>query len=235
MHESGALAIPGAGEERVGVHLGLHGVAVEEALLLAQPLDLVRFDGHRQLAGALEVHVEGVPRDGLLDAVEVLAPEFLEAVDLVGPARQAVLVSVREAGLAEAAVATGGRPRDAGGLEQHDTAIGVALLGADGGPQPRVAAADDREVGGDGARQHGMLGALHIVEPEHVEDGVAQRPLDRDRRGKTALEDGGSHDHSRFPGPRLSACPSCRGPCRAPRRAGSRCARPRGSCGCGWR
>ena len=55
--------------------------------------------------------------------------------------------TVRQARLAEAAVAPGRRPADRLGLEQHDPPIGVPLLGEDGGPEAAVAAADDGEVG----------------------------------------------------------------------------------------
>ena len=54
---------------------------------------------------------------------------------------------MRQRRLDEAAVASGGGPADAAALEQHDARRRVAALGEQGRPEPRVAAADDREIG----------------------------------------------------------------------------------------
>ena len=79
-------------------------------------------------------------------------PMRVELVDLVGPARLSVLVTVGQAGVDESAVASRRGPADAVGLDQHDALVRIALCGVQRGPQPGVAAADDQQVAGDRAR-----------------------------------------------------------------------------------
>lgn len=178
-----------------GVHERARRVGVEGVLLGGEPVELVRLHGDRELAGALELGIHPVPFDGPLDAVEVLQPQLLELVELLRPAVRAVLLAVREARLAEAAVASGRRPADRARLEDHDAPVGVALLRAQGRPEARVAAADDHEVGGDLAGERRMVGAGEAVEPEHgLARGGQAVPDDRGGSGP-AFEDRGSHGY----------------------------------------
>ena len=161
--ERGVAAVPHTGEVGRRVDLGAQLVAIEvhhvvaEALgllgLLAQPLDLVGLDRHRQLAGSLEAAVDAVAGHRRLDRVEVLPAQPVECRHLVGEAREPVGRPVGERGDAEPAVASGRRPPGVPRLEQHDVARRVGLLGLQRGPQPGEAAADDREVGTGGPVQ----------------------------------------------------------------------------------
>jgi hypothetical protein len=137
---------------------------------------LVRLGGDVDLAGALEVAVEGVAGDGRLDAVEVAGAQLLQLVDLVGPAGQAVGQAVGERGGAEAAVAARGGPARLAALDQDDLAPGVALLGEERGPQSAVAAADDEQVAGLGGGEGGLgAGLAGVVQPVRDRLGVRKR------------------------------------------------------------
>ena len=193
------------GEIRGGVdgclRLGL--VEIDDALLalggpFLEPLDLVGLDGGRELAGALELEVHAVACLGGLDRVEVLAPEPVEDRHLVGPPGHAVLVAVREARLAEAAVAARRRPADALRLDDHDLRRGVALGGEQRGPQAGVAAADDDEVGAMRADQRRPVGeeALgEVVAPEHRVPGVGEGMLDDGCCRPLSFEHGRAHGY----------------------------------------
>ncbi len=175
------------------MHLGPHSILIEESLLVAEPLDLVRLHGHGQLAGALEVGIHAVALHGLGDAVEILHAQLLKAIDLLRPTALPVLVAVREARLAEAAVASRRCPGDARSLQQHDATVGLALLRPDRRPESGVPAADNREIRPDVACEARVVRALHVVEPERGERGVLQGVVDDGCRGTTALENGGAH------------------------------------------
>ena len=131
---------------------------------------------HVDDAGALEVAVDGVAVDGVLDGVEVLEPELLEQLDLVGEAFLPVGDAVGQARLHEAAVATARRRADLGGVDQHDVARRIALLGDDRRPQPRVAAADHAQVAALVAHE-GRVGLrlVDVVEPVGEQVGVGER------------------------------------------------------------
>src|SRR5690606_4856244 len=115
-----APPVPEPGVEGGRVDLFPYRVGVQEldAVGEARPVDLlvpgaqfaglVGRGGDVELAGAFEVAVDGVPGDRLLDGVEVAGAQFLQAVDLVRPAGQAVGQAVGEGGGAEPAVAAGG-------------------------------------------------------------------------------------------------------------------------------
>ena len=80
-----------------------------------------------------------------------------------------------EARFHEAAVAAGCAPADRGALHQHDVAGRVALLGEDGGPQARVAAADDAQIAGLGPHERLVgLGLVGVIEPVRVGLGVGE-------------------------------------------------------------
>ena len=90
--------------------------------------------------------------------------------------REALLAvgdAVGQARLHEAAVAAAGGRADLVGVDQHDVARRVALLGDDGRPQPGVAAADDAQVAGLGAHQRRVaVGLVGVVVPVRVGVGV---------------------------------------------------------------
>ena len=72
-------------------------------------------------------------------------------------------------------------------LDEDHAEVGVAALGEHGGPEARVAAADDGEVGDvraleprDGALR--LLG--QVVDPEHGLAGVGEAVLDDGCRGR---------------------------------------------------
>ena len=72
------------------VYLVPHLVHVEQPSLapgggLSQPVDLMRFGGDRQHAGALPFRIESQLFDVVLHAVEVLQAHRVERVNLVGP------------------------------------------------------------------------------------------------------------------------------------------------------
>src|SRR5690606_11973155 len=112
-----------------------------------EPRHLVGLDSDAQGAGALEVGVDPIARHRLFDRVEVGEAEFVEAREFFGPAALAVRRAVREARFDESAVASGCGPADLVRLEDDDPTPRLAFESADGGPQSRVAATDDREVG----------------------------------------------------------------------------------------
>ena len=152
-------AVPAAREIGGGAQLAADGGGVQElAAGRSQPLDLVRLGGHEQVAGAPEVAVDGVVLHGFLDVVEILQPEPVQLLVLVGEARSPVGLAVGQAGRAESAVATGRGPADPLGVDQQHVAGGVALLRPQRRPQPGVAGADHREVGRHRTGQRGPGG-----------------------------------------------------------------------------
>src|SRR5690606_33528082 len=163
---------------RVGVQeLDAVGEARPVDLLVpgAQFAGLVGRGGDVELAGAFEVAVDGVPGDRLLDGVEVAGAQFLQAVDLVRPAGQAVGQAVGEGGGADPAVAAGGGPPHLAALQQHRVPAGVALLGEQRGPQPAVAAADDQQVAGLGAGEGGLgVRPAGVVQPVRGRPGLGE-------------------------------------------------------------
>ena len=88
-------------------------------------------------------------------AGEVLQPQPLQRLQLVGEAREPVAEAVGQRGLDEAAVAAAGGAADPLGLEQEDVAAGVVGLRLQRRPEPGEAAADDAEVGLGAAAQGG--------------------------------------------------------------------------------
>ena len=117
-------------------------------------------------------------------ALEVLAPEPLEHVHLVGEPGQPVGQPVRQRMGYEAAVAAAAAEADGLALEQHDVAAGIVGLGVQRGPQAGEAAADDAQVRVDGPRERGLrLARRQRVEPERPRLGVGvRRTLHRGRR-----------------------------------------------------
>ncbi len=62
---------------------------------------------------------------------------------------------------------------------EHDVELRVPLAGEQRGPQAGEPAADDRQVGGDVARQGGeRLGRVGLVEPERARHRAGQGPGD---------------------------------------------------------
>ena len=105
---------------------GLHGCGVEKIGVLvgrlpAETLHLVLLDGEVDGAGAFEIAVEA---------------ELGQPVDLLRPTTAAVVFTMGEAGLAEAAITTGCRPADRTRLEQHDAGR-ILLLASTALQKPR--------------------------------------------------------------------------------------------------
>ena len=122
-------------------------VAVEQLGALLQPIDLVRLERDREVAGELQVAVDPVAPDVRDEAVEVLPAEALELRHLRGEAREAVLDPVRERAEREAAVPPAGAEADRVRLEDDDVPAGVVGLRVKRRPEPGEAAADDAEIG----------------------------------------------------------------------------------------
>ena len=126
--------------------LALGGVAIEqldriaeagvELGVLGQVGHLPGSGGEGELAGALDRGVDPVAVEAGQQRLEVVEPELVQPLDLVGEVRHAVGQAVGQRGGQEPAVATRGADGDAAGLEHHHVAAGVVLLGLDGGPQP---------------------------------------------------------------------------------------------------
>ena len=111
-----------------------------------------------------------------LDGVEVLETEPLQSVELVSEPADAIRKTVRQARVAEAAVATrrrlGGSPR----LEHHDVEFRVALPREQCRPETRETGTDDGEVTLRLALEAWYrVRRLRIVEPEHSRRRIAQR------------------------------------------------------------
>ena len=171
------------------VHLGPSGVGVEQLDPLPEPL--VQLDrlgqvghlpgcgGEGELAGALDPGVDAVAIEAREQSLEVLEPQAVELIDLVGEVAHAIGQAMGERGREEPAVATGRADADLAGLEDHHVEVGVVLLGLHRGPQPGEPSADDDEVGGGRAHQ-GRAGIRtpRLVEPERRGRGVAQRGRD---------------------------------------------------------
>ena len=154
------------------------GRPVEDVRLVAEPRDLVLLDGDGQGAGALPLAGQAEVAHVGLERVEVLLAEPGQDVVLLGPAGAPVLLTVGEGRLAEAAVATRGRPADRPGLQEHDRTAGVAPLGVHGRPEAEVAAADDRQVG---PRRRGELGVACARGPTSSSQKTACRLSASDR------------------------------------------------------
>jgi hypothetical protein len=92
-----------------------------------QPRDLVRSRGHRQLPATRPPALDAVRVQRLLDLVEVLQPELLQDVVLLGPSRPAVRLAVGQARLAEASVASRGVLGDPVRLDEQDPAAGAGV------------------------------------------------------------------------------------------------------------
>ena len=111
--------------------------------------DLVRRDGDVELAGGLELGVDPVAPEVGAELLVVAHPEALDRADLVREAPAAVLDSVGQRVVEEAAVAGAGAGAAARRLEHDDLALGRELLGVERGPEPREATADDQQVAVD--------------------------------------------------------------------------------------
>ena len=117
-------------------------------------------------------------------------PSRWSSSNSLGPAAAAVVLAMREARLAEAAVATGCRPADTPGLEQDDPRRRVLALREQRGPQAGVAAADDGQVAAHVAAEPRVVVAGRVLRPEHrVSAGREGVPHDRVVRS-LSLENG---------------------------------------------
>ena len=132
--------------------------------------------------GALEVAVDPVLANGRLDGVEVLDTEPLQRVELVAEPADTIRKTVRQARVAEAAVATrrrvGGAPR----LEDDDVECRVALPGEQCRPETGETGTDDGEVALRLALEARFrVRRLRIVEPEHGRRRIAKRGVLNER------------------------------------------------------
>jgi hypothetical protein len=119
-----------------------------------------------------EPAVDGVTGDRLLERIEVLDPEPMQVVVLLGPAGPAVRLAVRQRRLTETAVASRGVLGDPVLLEQQHAGPRLALDGTERRPEPAEPTAHDdkvdRRVAGD---SRSRVRPQRRVEPE--------RPVDR--------------------------------------------------------
>ena len=143
-----------------------------------QPRNLVRFSRDGEHAGPLPLHVHAEFDDIGLHPVEVGYAQPLELVEFVRPACLSVVCAVGQAGVDEAAVATGGRPSQALPFDQHDVGAGVSLGGVQGRPQPGVATADHQQIAGQRYGQAWVVRAVpghRRVKPHRPERRRRQR------------------------------------------------------------
>ena len=105
---------------------------------------------------ALEVAIDVVTLDRCFNLVEVLKTQVLEEANFFGEALLSVGNAVSEAGVHEAAVATACCRAHLVGVDQHNIAFGVALLGQNRRPEAGVSTADDAEIARVVVHQHGV-------------------------------------------------------------------------------
>ena len=227
MYAGRAFLVPGACQVGGGVHLGPHRVGVQERGPVdlggrMQLRDLVVLGGDGDRAGPLEVAVDAEPAERGLDRGQVLRAEPLQRAELGREPLPPVGRAVGQAGLAEAAVASAGRPADAVALDEHHRPAGIGLLGQQGGPQPAEAAPDHRQIAGQVAAQR-LAGRRRVrpVQPErrrlrgHDQPGQLLAPrASQFRRGHPLVR-------PRRRRPRGWTAPRRAGPRRSPAAAGS--------------
>ena len=137
-----------AGQVRRRGHQLLDSRRVEEAgKLWLQPLDLVLARRHGELPAPRPSAVDAMAPQRLLDLVEVAHPELVHHVVLVGPPLPAVGLAVRQARLAEAAVAPGRVLRDPVRLDEQDPSARLPLDRTQRRPESREPATHDEQVG----------------------------------------------------------------------------------------
>ena len=141
---AGAFAVP---ERHV------HAVPGRRSHVLVGVRHLVGLRHDLELPGPPVAAVDAVRLDGLFDAAQVLDPHPVQQRELVGPALDAVEVSVRDGSGHEAAVASRGAAGDPPTLEQDHVEVGSSLFRAHRGPQPGQARPDHDQVGGGVAVQ----------------------------------------------------------------------------------
>ena len=187
------------GERRILTEcFGLLSVRPSEGGVLLEPVEVVRHGGETQKIDGLEGAVDAVARDGVAKAFPVVVTQALQRVDLLGPAREPVVETVRDRGLDETAVTARRRPADATTLDEDDVAQRIGLLGQQRCPETGEAATDHEQVGvaapGKGLQR---LGAARVVEPEGHRRRIGDRGVGRGTRG--ACE---GHDSHAFAGGR---------------------------------
>ncbi len=152
--------------------LDLVAVAARDLGSLGQPLDFVLAGGNVDEAVLLPGGVDAAGAERLADRPEVLVPELDEPVHLIRPAREPVVVPVRERRVEKAAVAPARSPAAAVALEQDHLLVRSREQGR---PQAGEAAADDREVTARLALEWRQgIGGVGRVEPEDALLGVAE-------------------------------------------------------------
>jgi hypothetical protein len=145
---------PGMPQRRMDLRLGC--LAIEELHVLAvlggfvdpcpELVDLVGSIGEGERARLLEIAVDAVlAREGD-EALEVLDALPFERLELVGEVADAIREPMREAGLAEPAVAPAGTEPDGLHLQDGDPERRVRVGQRDRRPEPGEARADDRDV-----------------------------------------------------------------------------------------
>ena len=178
-----------AGREQRRAQLLLNLVPVEKddvvAVLLVQlelPFDVGNVglaDGDRHLAAPLDLRVDLVAGQGVVEALEIVPPERLERFHVVGVEPERIGQTMHHRGREDRAGPRRGAGRNGLGLDQHDLAGRVGLLGLKRRPQPGKAAADDHQIGLAAPDQRPFDGRRRrIVEPQGEERHLAQRTID---------------------------------------------------------
>ena len=172
------------------IHLSAHGGLVERVDAVVVRTHLVRCleefcvlprCGRRiDHPGSLEVAVDLERVNRRLDGVEVLDTETIQGVELVAEPAQPVGKTVREARVAETAVATrcriGGAPR----LEHNDVERRVALPRKQCGPETGEAGTHNGEITLRIADEGWLrLRCVRVVEPEHGRSRIAKGQMSR--------------------------------------------------------
>ena len=138
------------------MHLRPSRLAVEEFEVLTELgglvdpcpelVDLVGLVGECQRPGLLEVAVDAVFAGEGDEPPEVVDPFAFEGLELIGEVLDPVRQAVRQARLAETAVAARRAEADRLHLEDRDAEAGIGVGQGDGRPQPGEPGADDRDV-----------------------------------------------------------------------------------------
>ena len=157
VHGAAALARPHRpGEQRRADLLGqlsavqpldLMAVAAMQFVVVTQRGEVFLVDRHGHLAVPLDVGIDAVARQRGLEAIEVVAAEGFELLDVLGKHAHRIGQAMHDGRGNDAAGTARGAVRDPPGLDQQHVQIRVLLLGLDSRPQAGEAAADNQQIG----------------------------------------------------------------------------------------